>query len=47
MTWFAGEDRLIRKVSNLYYYKNSFVQPRNDLVLPFLLYPYETQRCRK
>lgn len=47
ITWFAGKDRFLRKASNLSNYKNSFVQPRNDLVLPFLLYLYETRSCRK
>lgn len=47
ITWFAGRDSLIRKVSNLYNYRNSFVQSRNDLVLPFVVYLHETRSCRK
>lgn len=44
ITWFAGKDRLIRKVSNLYYFKNSFVQPRNDLL--FFLFFYVSMKFR-
>ena len=35
ITWFAGKDNLIRKASNLYYFKNSFVQHRNYLLFVF------------